>query len=424
MLFFEEYKQYLHYIEFVVYKTQIKGGIYKMKKILIVDDEEQILKSLVRLFRRTNYEVLTALDGEKALEIMSKETIDLIISDMRMPKMDGYQLLSLVKERYPKVFRVILSGYAEEKLLFQALQKNIAKIYIFKPWENKEIIDVIDQIFEVEEILEGSSFLKEINNIEELPTIKNHYQRLVSLIDSGAELKEISLEIEKDISIAARVLHLANSAYYNVKTGSIQKAAAYLGIQNISNIIISTSIIDTLDVDDAFKEKIEMLWKHAFLTNKLLIYIYDKFLCKKLEEAYSTAGLLMNVGMVFMYKCFHKKYFDAITEATNKNLNILDLEKELFNITHQEVGGYLLKWWELPYPIVEAALFHHRPLDERITHKELICAVYIADKYSLEILKENCLYDFNEEVFSYLHIEKDDFETKLGIFIQNINLEN
>ncbi len=389
-----------------------------MKRILIVDDEEQILKSLVRLFKRTDYQIITALDGENALQIMSKENIDLIISDVRMPKMDGYQLLCLVKEKYPKVFRIILSGYAEENLLFQALEKNIAKIYIFKPWINKEIIQVVDEIFKVEKTLEESDFLSVINNIDELPTIKSSYEKMISLIDNGAELKEICVEIEKDISIGAKMLHLANSACQGVKTGSINKAVTYLGIQNVIKIVKSTLIMDEMS-NDIFKKEFEMLWKHSTLTNKVLIYIYDKFLHKKIHEDHSSAGILINVGKVLMYKSFHERYFQAVMRAINENVSMLQLEKELFNITHKEAGGYLLKWWELPQSIVEGTLFHHIPLDERVVNKELVCALHIADRYASEILKEKYLYVFNQQVFSYLNIEKQEFEKELSNF--NLN---
>lgn len=102
-----------------------------MKKLLFVDDERKILSSLNRLMIDVDYEILTAESGQEALEILEEEPdIDLIISDMRMPYMTGYELLSIVKQRYPKVIRVILSGYTDEKIIYKALQENVAKIYL------------------------------------------------------------------------------------------------------------------------------------------------------------------------------------------------------------------------------------------------------------------------------------------------------
>ncbi len=80
------------------------------KTILFVDDEIPILKSLNRLFMDTDYEVFTAGSGKEALAILATEKIDMVITDMRMPEMDGCQLLQKVKELHPTSLRIILSG--------------------------------------------------------------------------------------------------------------------------------------------------------------------------------------------------------------------------------------------------------------------------------------------------------------------------
>ncbi|OGO85570.1 MAG: signal transduction protein [Clostridiales bacterium GWD2_32_59] len=391
-----------------------------MKKILFVDDEEQILKSVIRLFRMTEYDVVTASDGEAALEILKTEHIDLIITDMRMPFMDGYELLAKVKELFPNIIRVILSGYTDEKLIFKAIQRNIAKLYVFKPWKNEKLLNIVEQIFETENAINNSNLLAHINNIEELPTIDANYQRIISLIQNDADIEDITHEIEKDQAIALKVLHIANSAYYGVKTGSIKQAVSYLGYQNINNLILSTSVIDALSNNGLSKTDSDILWKHAFITNKLVNFIYSAFLCKNLRESSNTAGLLHDIGKVILFKYFGEKYDSLYIKSKKENLNIFELEKDVLGITHEEVGGYLLKWWELPYSIVEAAFFHHRPMDDRIIDKELVCAVHIADKYSWDILRRKCLCDFNEEAFTFLNIEKSKFEEELKNFVVDV----
>ena len=123
------------------------------KRILFVDDEPNILKSLYRLFIETDYNLMTADNGEEALKKMEEASFDLVVSDMRMPNMDGFQFLSKVKELYPLTFRIILSGYTDEKMILKALQQNVAKLYVFKPWDNKSLVSLIDRIFETQEIL-------------------------------------------------------------------------------------------------------------------------------------------------------------------------------------------------------------------------------------------------------------------------------
>ncbi|HBW39027.1 HDOD domain-containing protein [Desulfosporosinus sp. BICA1-9] len=281
-----------------------------MKRILFVDDEVQILKSLKRLFIDTDYDVLTVESGEDALKILEREEINLIVSDMRMPYMDGYQLLCKVRENYPKILRVVLSGYADEKIVFKALRQNIAKLYMFKPWNNDALLKLVEQIFETEDLLSNNDLLLLINNFEGLPTIKSSFQRVIEMIDNDEGIIEISREIERDLAISTKVLHLANSAFYGVKTGSVKQALTYLGLKNIRSFILATSIIDVMSVSGGRIDFVEELWKHAFLSNKILLFIYEKCLHKKIPEVANSAGLLHNIGVVFMIKSFSKNYID------------------------------------------------------------------------------------------------------------------
>lgn len=115
------------------------------KTLLFVDDEKQILKAIRRIFLETDYTVYTAESGEEALKILDAAKVDLIVADIRMPVMDGYELLKKIKKKYPSTTRLILSGYAEEKLIVRALQNSIAKYYLFKPWDNKSLVETIEK---------------------------------------------------------------------------------------------------------------------------------------------------------------------------------------------------------------------------------------------------------------------------------------
>jgi CheY-like chemotaxis protein len=128
------------------------------KTLLFVDDEKQILKAIRRSFLDTDYTIYTANSGEEALIILEKVKIDLIVADMRMPAMDGYELLQSVKQKHPSIIRLILSGYAEEKMIIDALENNLAKMYLFKPWDNKALIKAIGQALGAEELPDGKEF--------------------------------------------------------------------------------------------------------------------------------------------------------------------------------------------------------------------------------------------------------------------------
>lgn len=376
----------------------------KNKSILFVDDEKQILKALNRLFMDSGYTVFMADSGEQALDILGRDEIGMIITDMRMPAMDGYQLLKAVKEKYPSVLRLILSGYADEEIVFRALRQNLAKLYMFKPWDNNELMTAVDKIFETERIIEDKSLLVLINNLEELPMITDTYNRLCSLIEQEAEIKKISAVIEEDQSVAAKVLHIANSAFYGVKTGSINQAVMYLGLSNIRNIVLTTTIFEKLKYAKKFSRTKKLLWEHSCLCNKAVMLLYEKLLRKMLPDIYASSGLLHDIGKIVFMSKFPNEYSGILESMyTDRKNFLINMETETFSASHQEVGGYLLDWWGLPHPIVEAALFHHSPLIDKVVNKELVSIVHIADYFTWELMGQNSNNALDENVFKFLH---------------------
>lgn len=116
--------------------------------LLFVDDEANILASLKRLFRPFGYRIFTAESGAAGLEIMAKETVDLVISDMRMPEMNGAQFLEQVRHKWPEAIRILLTGYADIGSTIDAINKGQIYRYISKPWEDNDITISVRQALE------------------------------------------------------------------------------------------------------------------------------------------------------------------------------------------------------------------------------------------------------------------------------------
>lgn len=106
------------------------------KTILIVDDEENIIRSLVRLLRRDGYKILTAIGGKAGLEVLQENKVGVILSDQRMPEMSGVEFLSHVKELYPDTVRMVLSGYTELNSVTDAINHGAIYKFLTKPWED------------------------------------------------------------------------------------------------------------------------------------------------------------------------------------------------------------------------------------------------------------------------------------------------
>jgi DNA-binding response OmpR family regulator len=116
-----------------------------MNKILIVDDEPNILLSLEFLFRKEGYLVLIARDGDEALEIIVQNTPDMVLLDISMPKVDGYEVCKFIKEKYPQVKIAFLTAKNKQHEIEKGMSLG-ADLYLTKPFSTKELVTKVNQL--------------------------------------------------------------------------------------------------------------------------------------------------------------------------------------------------------------------------------------------------------------------------------------
>jgi response regulator RpfG family c-di-GMP phosphodiesterase len=161
-------------------------------RILCVDDEPNILSSLRRLLRAKGYTVLLANSGQEGLDLLETEQVDLIISDMRMPEMDGAQFLEKVRQRHPDILRLLLTGYADVKSIIDAINRGEIYRYITKPWDDDDILLIL------RDALERKALEQEKRRLEELTQRQNE------------ELKALNASLEAKVQARTQDLRAAN----------------------------------------------------------------------------------------------------------------------------------------------------------------------------------------------------------------------
>lgn len=387
-----------------------------MKKILIVDDEVQILKALSRMFLETNYEVFTADNGMEAMKRIETNDIDMVICDMRMPLLDGYQLLNMVKKQYPRIIRIILSGYTDEKPMFRALLHNVAKLYVFKPWNNTELLENIHKLFEDDEVLNAPALARSISEIGCDNSVPANLERMITLIEEE-NIESLINELEADRDISSLLIQVGKSAVYGVMPNTVRQAAHYIGLHNLKTFLRWACIIRCPNSSKESAEVPELLIQHAYLTNRIYLFLYETYFHKQPPEAAMFAGLMHNIGLIILLQHPSNKDFSGKTSLTADAYARLDLCE--YDMKHQEIGGYLLDSWDLPFPMYEAALYHHRPDNTSIIHHELVGCVNIAQYYAWISLGAAVLEPVQSEIFHSLAIHPDDFERRLSRYLKS-----
>ena len=183
--------------------------------ILCVDDEPNILSSLRRLFR--GYQVLIAESGQAGLEILATQPVDLVISDMRMPEMNGVQFLEAVRSHWPETVRLLLTGYADVQSIMDAINRGEIYRYIAKPWDDNDMLLI------VRHALERQFLAQEKQRLEALTLAQND------------ALKALNLELEERVRQRTDELKRAHDGL--LKFNSKLKANFLESIKVFSNLI-------------------------------------------------------------------------------------------------------------------------------------------------------------------------------------------
>lgn len=160
--------------------------------ILCVDDEPHILSALRRLFRSQGYEILLANGGPEGLALLAQHEVDLVISDMRMPGMDGVEFLEKVRATHPDAVRMLLTGYADVAQILGAINRGEIYRYITKPWDDTEILLV------VRHALERRALEREKVRLEALTQRQN------------AQLRELNQGLEAQVAARTAQLRAAH----------------------------------------------------------------------------------------------------------------------------------------------------------------------------------------------------------------------
>lgn len=340
-------------------KTELSNSI------LLVDDEPSVLKALKRELSLSGFIVLTAGSGYEALSILEQEDVGIVISDYMMPGMDGIELLLQVRNRYPSVYRAMLSGYIEEATVFRALVKGIASIYFAKPWNGRDLASRIEHIFQLREKLNLDKVIEIVNSIERLPALPAVYQEFMSAVERERPVSEIASSIEKDMGLSARILQIVNSAFFSIgKIAQIERAIVYLGLNTVKDIILFASLYGESDWTPWQKNKLDLIYLHSLLVHTGITFIQETCLQNKIPESLKSAGLLHDIGKIVILKHFPKRYQDVLDHLNaHPDLDFYEAEIALGyeDSTHSELGAYLSDYWNLPEEIVETAMYHHVP---------------------------------------------------------------
>jgi HD-like signal output (HDOD) protein len=358
-----------------------------MKRILFVDDEKQILDGLRRLLsdQQDEWDMQFAHGGEEALKLCQANNFQVVISDMRMPGMDGATLLAEVKALLPDAARLILSGYSDVALAMRSI--SVAHRVLTKPCDAVELRSTIENLCTLQDRFCTRELREVIGTIGQLPSLSGTYTALVRAAqDPNTSLADVAAIVEQDVAMAAKILQLVNSGFFGLAQSvtSIKTAVDYLGMDTIRNLALASEAFRAFapapGIPISFLDDMQ---RHA---QRAALIVRTFPLPPRLRDTGVVAALLQDIGELVLACKLPQKFGAALALASSSGCSQVEAEEQLLGTSHAEIGAYLLGLWGINSLIVEAVAHHHHP--SRIPHGcfDACVAVYMADRLARELM--------------------------------------
>lgn len=359
-----------------------------MTRIIFVDDETRVLDGIRRFLypMRDVWHMSFAGSGSQALEIMSRDPFDVIVTDVRMPGMDGTELLAHVRELHPGVVRIVLSGQSDRDLTLKAAVS--AHQYLSKPCDADSLKVTIARAVALKATFTDPSLQVLVSGAGTLPSIPSVYVELMKKLEDpdGCAL-DVANAIAKDPAMTAKILQLSNSAFFGLRRriSDPRDAVLYLGLDTLKSLALSVKAFSQFTVTPLSRFSIEDLGKHTILTGIMArkIAIAEGLSKQEVEDSF-MAGLLHDIGKLVLVTAAPEKYEKAMRFSESNAVPRRDAEQEVFGTTHSEIGTYLLWLWGLPDSVVEAVAYHHAPGSCPATRLGPLTAVHVANVLARE----------------------------------------
>jgi HD-like signal output (HDOD) protein len=337
------------------------------RRILFVDDEPSILEGLRSALRpqRKEWDTAFALGGAAAIEELERRTFDVIVTDMRMPVVDGAELLRRVKELQPRAVRIVLSGQTDAETAMKTVF--MAHQFLAKPCELEKLRALVQRACNLNELVAGDELRALAGDAALLPAAPRTYSNLTqALSEPASNLATVANIVERDPALCAKVLQVVNSAFFGLprSVSSIAQAANFLGTLTLRNLALameSVSLAKRMSLGLSDKQLAD------FQTNSLLVALLGRHWFagdrRRADEAF-VAGMLRDMGHLLL-----ARRGPEVERGSD----------------HAALSAYLLGLWGIPHAVLEPVAFHENP--EAIEHDtlEVVDVVHLADRIAAEL---------------------------------------
>lgn len=330
-----------------------------MIDVLFVDDDADVLEGLQnRLYGlRDQFSSRYASSGEEALRAFEKARPDVVVTDMRMPGMDGAALLERVRQRYPSTVRIILSGETGRPGLISAIAT--AHQVLSKPCDIDDLRRAIDEALHLQRSFRDPQLVSLLGEVRLLPSPPRITQELGLLLQGeSVSLQQVAELLRRDPALTARVLQIVNSAYFrrDNRVAELVDAVRILGLDLLRGVVLAEELYVDLAHHPHLAQDVGRVQRQAVLTAQVAQTLARDEAERRLLF---TAAIVQDVGLLAL-----------MAAGADRNPDV--------DIDHGMLGAYLLSLWGLPHPLVRTVAFARQPARHGVGGLEAASLLHLA----------------------------------------------
>lgn len=359
-----------------------------MKKVIFVDDEKNVLNGYRRMLRKglDGFDFIFASSGEEALAALKKHKIDVIVADIRMPGMDGVTLLRRIKQYYPTVVRIALTGHSDMVTSLHATL--LVHQFLSKPCDAVTLKATLLRACTLSELLYDGDLQRLVLKLKSLPSPPFLYFQIMNEMQSpNSSTEKVGKIVARDIAMATKVLQLVNSAFFGLReyVSDPVQATSLLGMEVIRELVLSIHLFSEISQYKLEQLGLSSLWDHSMDVGTIARMIAQNGgLTRKEADQAFLAGLLHDVGKLVLAENMPERYYKGYWMGIQHGIELFEAENKVFGANHAQLGAYLLALWGLPDWVVAATAYHHIPEVKVEDGFSPVTAVHIANVFDHE----------------------------------------
>jgi len=346
----------------------MKGGI------LFVDDEPRVLEGIENLLFDLDgaWKISFATSGAEAIAALEQHRYDVLVTDMKMPGMDGATLIEHVRARWPSIICLVLSGRTEVEQARRALP--LIHDYIAKPADPERFVEKIARAVALARSCRSEALRGVAGRLRGLPPRPKTFRNYRQLVQAQAPLEDIALLLEQDPAMTVTLLHTVNSAFFGAtqRITRVRDAVVRLGLEQTGHIVLSASVFARSGVDAL---RAESIFRHSHQVAE----IAQNLVAPERQGITFLAGMIHDVGHVLLDEFFPEVPSATFTRDGRLIEGDIAAEEAVFGFHHAHAGAYLLRLWNLDEEIALAVEHHHAPEALPQRDRTLALAVFAAD---------------------------------------------